>query len=109
MDDEEAGSFWDRLQDRVLGASVRTVVSRLAWETGLLLTWLSGPCESAVNLAFEIMNPEWLFAIFLHIRKVWPGSSHAPNLSYRVDAVVCGSLNGTDACKQAHQCKKLDN
>lgn len=44
MDDEEAGSFWDRLQDRVLGASIRTVVSRSAWVMATLLTCLLDPC-----------------------------------------------------------------
>jgi hypothetical protein len=44
MDDAEAGSFWDRLQDRVLGASIRTVVSQPG-ESSLLLTFLQVPAN----------------------------------------------------------------
>jgi hypothetical protein len=50
MDDEEDGSYFDRLQKDALAASIRSVVSKSALWMASVTDVFAGPSESAVNL-----------------------------------------------------------
>jgi len=50
MDDEEEGSYFDRLQKDALAASVRSVVSKSVFRIASVIDVFAGPSESAVNL-----------------------------------------------------------
>jgi hypothetical protein len=50
MDDEEDGSYFDRLQKDALAASIRSVVSNSSLWMASVIEVFAGPSESAVNL-----------------------------------------------------------
>jgi hypothetical protein len=50
MDDEEDGSYFDRLQKDALAASIRSVVSKSALWMASVIDVFAGPSKSAVNL-----------------------------------------------------------
>jgi hypothetical protein len=68
MDDEEDGSFWDRLQDRVLAASIRTVVSQLTLGDSSITHLITGPSKSAVTLISQERDCRCLYASRVHSR-----------------------------------------
>jgi hypothetical protein len=79
MDDEEDGSYFDRLQKDALAASVRSVVSiSVLWMVSVIDIF-AGASESAVNLTSK-------FGIQ---RSLFTSSVHPPNLLLD----VCKSLD----------------
>jgi hypothetical protein len=66
MDDEEDGSYFDRLQKDALGASVRSVVSISALWMASVIDIFAGPSESAVNLTSKLRIQRSLFAFSVY-------------------------------------------
>jgi hypothetical protein len=66
MDDEEDGSYFDRLQKDALAASVRSVVSISALWMAFVVDIFAGPSESAVNLTSKFGIQRSLFTSSVH-------------------------------------------
>lgn len=66
MDDEEDGTYFDRLQKDALAASVRSVVSKSALRMASVIDVFAGPSESAVNLTSEFGIQRSLFTSSVH-------------------------------------------
>ena len=66
MDDEEDGSYFDRLQKDALAASVRSVVSIPALRMASVIDIFAGPSESAVNLTSKFGIQRSLFTSLVH-------------------------------------------
>ena len=66
MDDEEDGSYFDRLQKDALAASVRSVVSKSALWMASVIDVIAGPSESAVNLTSKFGIQRSLFTSLVH-------------------------------------------
>jgi hypothetical protein len=66
MDDEEDGSYFDRLQKEALAASVRSVVSISALWMASVIDLFSGPSESAVNLTSKLGIQRSLFTFSMY-------------------------------------------
>lgn len=63
MDDEEDGSYFDRLQKDALAASVRSVVSISALWMASVIDIFAGTSEPAVNLTSKFGDSEIAFHI----------------------------------------------
>jgi hypothetical protein len=63
MDDEEDGSYFDRLQKDALAASIRSVVRKSALWMASVIDVFAGPSESAVNLTSKFGIQRWLFIL----------------------------------------------
>jgi hypothetical protein len=66
MDDEEDGTYFDRLQKDALAASVRSVVSKSALRMASVIDVFAGPSESAVNLTSKFGIQRLLFTSSVH-------------------------------------------
>jgi hypothetical protein len=70
MDDEEDGSYFDRLQKGALAASVRSVVSKSALWMASIIDVFTGPSESTVNLASNFGIRRLLFLSSVHLSNI---------------------------------------
>jgi len=66
MDDEEDGSYFDRLQKDALAASVRSVVSISVLWMVYVIDIFAGASESAVNLTSKFAIQRSLFTSSVH-------------------------------------------
>jgi hypothetical protein len=70
MDDEEDGSYFDRLQKDALAASVRSAVSISALWMASVIDIFAGPSESAVNLTSKFGIQRSLFTSSMHLSNI---------------------------------------